>query len=252
MLSIELAPRDVDQLLREAREIADRYPQLTWLNIPDILRLPVRSHDAAIAALGLPLRVIPHIRARDRSIDETLAMIDRLEAAGIRDVLIVTGDRYDENDTGVSSLEVIKAATSRGSGNVRLWAAFDPYRGELRAELDYARAKTEAGATGFFTQPFFDPRYAEICLDQLAHVDTFIGISPVTTEKSRAYWERTNRVVFPSGFKPTLEYCARLTAELIHLAESHGQHAYLMPIRLEPQVYLGAAFAEVNALRTAH
>jgi len=249
MLSIELVPRELRRLLQEAAEIAAEYPQFTWLNIPDIKSLPVRSHDAALAARELPLRVIPHVRARDRSVAETLAIFERLGEAGIGDILIVTGDRFGNGEEvdHATSLDVLREAVAQFGGAIKFWAAFDPYRSELRAELDYAKAKLDAGAAGFFTQPFFDLRFAEICLDQLAGIDTFVGISPVTSDKSRAYWERTNRVVFPKDFVPTLDYCARLTADLLHMTESHGQHAYLMPIRVDAKEYIQAAFSHARA-----
>lgn len=252
MLSIELVPRELEQLLREAEEIAALYPQFTWLNIPDIKNLPVRSHDAAISARDLPFRIIPHVRARDRSVEETIAMCEQLRGAGIRDILIVTGDRFGNNEAPdhATSLTVLRAATDHFGGEVRFWAAFDPYRSELRAELEYVRAKMEAGAAGLFTQPFFDVRFAEICLDQLVGIETFVGLSPVTSEKSRGYWERTNRVVFPKEFVPTLEHCARLAGDLLRVVEEHGQHAYLMPIRVEPKVYIEAVLSHVEAARS--
>lgn len=247
MLSIELVPRSREALQAEAEAVASRFDRLTWLNIPDIKRLPLRSHDAALALAGLPLRIIPHLRARDRSVGETVDLCVRLAEAGIRDVLIVTGDPVaDEPGPHPNALDALRAIAA-GGAPVRAWAAFDPYRGDLRAELDYARAKLDAGAHGLFTQPFFDPRYAEICLDQLDGVETFLGISPVTNEKSRKYWERTNRVVFPRDFEPTLEHCARLTARLIRLCEAYGQHAYLMPIRVDAIAYLEASFARLDA-----
>ena len=252
MLSIELVPREVAALVREARAICERHGQFGWLNIPDIKALPVRSHEAALAASRLPLRVIPHVRARDRSPRESVELLARLVEGGIRDALIVTGDRYDQAPGAehATTLEVLRAARAEGLP-INLWAAFDPYRGELRAEFDYARAKLDAGAVGLFTQPFFDVRLAEICLDQLAGVPTFVGITPVTTEKSRAYWERTNRVVFPSRFVPTLEYCAALARDLLDAALAHGQHAYLMPIRVDAALYVEQVFAGWTGLRPA-
>ena len=244
MLSIELVPRALDQLLAQAEEVVAEFAAITWLNIPDIKRLSVRSHEAALAAVHLPLRVIPHVRARDRSVQESVDLLLRLEEAGVKDALIITGDRFgNEVDASFpTSLDLLREASGRLS-EMMLWAAFDPYRSELRAELEYARAKLETGAKGLFTQPFFDLRYAEICLDQLDGVETFVGISPVTSERSARYWERENRVVFPPKFEATLEACARLTVDLLQLAEEYGQHAYLMPISVEPLTYLRAVAA---------
>ena len=95
-----------------------------------------------------------------------------------------------------------------------------------------------------FTQPFFDVRFAEICLDQLDGIETFVGISPVTSERAARYWERENRVVFPPHFEATLEGCARLTVDLLRLARRYGQRAYLMPITVDPLTYLRAVAAQ--------
>lgn len=243
MLSIELVPRDLEVMVSEADEVRRRFDQFQWLNIPDIKKLSVRSHEAALAAAHLPFRVIPHIRARDRSPAETVDILRRLVDGGVNDALIVTGDRIEQDPDAEhpTALDVIEEA-AKSDISIGLWAALDPYRGELRAELEYARAKVEAGACGLFTQPFFDVRLAEMCLEQLDGTDTFVGISPVTSEKSCRYWERTNRVVFPVDFEATLDYCSRLTAELIELTRSFNQHAYLMPIRVDPIEYLTQAF----------
>jgi len=244
MLSIELVPRDIDELRRQTLEVTGAFGGFSWLNIPDIRRLPVRSYEAALELGPLPVRTVPHVRARDRSVAETVALLRRLEGAGVRDVLIVTGDRFDHEEEAAhpTTLEVI-AQASRELEAVNLWAAFDPYRSELKAELEYAEAKLEAGAKGLFTQPFFDPRFAAICLDQLDGVEVFVGITPVTSEKSARYWERQNRVVFPPGFEATLEACARLSVELMQLAREYGQRAYLMPIAVDPMAYLKAVAA---------
>lgn len=251
MLSIELVPRDADELVAQAGEVLQAFPQFEWLNIPDIKALPVRSHDAAAKAVALPVRVIPHVRARDRSLQDGVALLRGLVELGVKDALIVTGDRFDQGEEAsyVTSVELIRAGREAGLP-LQLWAAFDPYRGEMRAEFEYVQAKLDAGAAGLFTQPFFDVRLAQICLDQLDGVPTFLGISPVTTPQSRRYWERTNRVVFPSSFEPTLEYCARLSADLLDVVEAHGQHAYLMPIKVDPLEYVEAVFAERRSART--
>jgi len=250
MLSIELVPRDIEKLRREAVDIATEFKEITWLNIPDIKRLEVRSHDAALATTDVPLHVIPHVRARDRSTSDSVELVRQLADAGIRDVLIVTGDQFDGEDClHPTSLEVLRAVRNAHL-NVTPWAAFDPYRGDLIQEIDYAKQKIDAGAMGFFTQPFFDTNLAWVCLEQLRHVDTFVGISPVTSEKSARYWERTNRVVFPEGFTPTLEHSIGLSRELIELANDCGQHAYLMPITVDAVTYLRSVFADVKARET--
>lgn len=250
ILSIELVPRDLQGLIDEAKEVHRHFPQLQWLNIPDIRRLKVRSHDAATGCADLPFNVVPHIRARDRSVEETLAIMARLVDEGIRDCVLITGDPVEGESTvdPPTTLDVLEAATRAGV-DINLWTAFDPYRWDLETELDYVKAKMDSGSKGLFTQPFFDTARAEECLCHLEGIETFIGIAPVTSEKSRLYWEKTNQVDFPRQFEPTLEYAAQLTADLIEVASAHGQHAYLMPIRIAPLEYLKAVFAQIDPQR---
>jgi len=46
----------------------------------------------------------------------------------------------------------------REAPELRVYAAFDPYRAGMRAELEAVHAKLAAGADGLFSQPFFDLR----------------------------------------------------------------------------------------------
>jgi methylenetetrahydrofolate reductase (NADPH) len=121
---------------------------------------------------------------------------------------------------------------------VRVLAAFDPYRSGLREEAEYARAKLEAGADGFFTQPFFDLRLAEICRDLLGPAEVWLGVSPVLTPAQRRYWEIKNRAFFPARFEPSLEWNRAFAKDCLALARSTGANLYLMPIRVDVVSYL--------------
>ena len=64
------------------------------------------------------------------------------------------------------------------------------------------------------------------------------GISPVLGEKSRSYWETTNKVVFPREFKPTMAWNKTFAARAISAARELGGNAYLMPLRVNLKDYL--------------
>ena len=68
--------------------------------------------------------------------------------------------------------------------------------------------------------------------------EVFWGIAPVLGERSRAYWETTNRVVFPSAFVPTLDWNRDFAARAIQAIRSLGNHVYFMPIRVNLAAYL--------------
>ena len=172
--------------------------------------------------------------------DGPLAPIESLVAQGITEVIVVTGDPPQEMrrrvypTTAVSLIRRIK----RDWPNLKVYAAYDPYRQGIRAELDYAAGKLDAGADGFFTQPFFDLRLLEIHAELLAGQVVFWGVSPVMTDKSRAYWEATNHAVFPGEFVASLEWNQEFARRALQFLRSVGGHVYFMPIKIDIGSYL--------------
>lgn len=66
----------------------------------------------------------------------------------------------------------------------------------------------------------------------------FWGVAPVTTDKSRAYWEVTNRAIFPREFAPTLEWNQAFARRVLGFLQNNGGHIYFMPIRIDIERYL--------------
>ena len=248
MIFLELVPRQLDTLKLEAEESLAQFGSLTGINIPDVLRIEVRSHDAAMHLAQTGITAIPHIRAIDRSVEETVAVVKNLWQVGVSSVLIVSGDlplnpaiaTYD-----VTPIEVISAIKAHVSG-IKVYAALDPYRHSIKQELDYAHHKIEAGADGFFTQPFFDAELARIYLEQLTGTAVFLGISPVLGEKSLNYWKVRNHVVFPPSFEFTMDSQAELAISLLSMANRFNQHVYMMPITCPVDVYLQKVFERAS------
>jgi methylenetetrahydrofolate reductase (NADPH) len=239
-ISVELVPRDPNILLREASLLHERFPSVTQLNIPDLLRFPLRSWDAcALTRHYFPLS-IPHIRAIDMPSDGPLKDVDSLVAQGIAEILVVTGDPPQEMGRRVYRTNAVSLIRrlKREWPNLKVYAAYDPYRQGIRAEADYAASKIEAGADGFFTQPFFDLRLLELHAEILAGQTVFWGIAPVTTDKSRAYWEATNRAVFPREFAATLDWNQGFARRALDLLRGENGHVYFMPIRIDIEHYL--------------
>jgi methylenetetrahydrofolate reductase (NADPH) len=115
--------------------------------------------------------------------------------------------------------------------------AFDPYRLGLRDELSAVRRKLDSGADGFFTQPMFDVRLLEMCAELLAGQEVFWGIAPVIGERSRAYWEATNKVIFPTAFAPTLSWNRSFAADAVDAVRRLAGNVYFMPIRVSLTAY---------------
>lgn len=245
MVYLELVPGAGKEWESTVKETLASYPFLSGINIPDIMRIPVRSADASLRLSRLGISAIPHIRAMDHDIPGALHLIGQLWENGVSSILIVSGDA-PQNPSAICfsvSSEVLISAVKHAYPSMRVYAALDPYRQSVREELVYCKRKLDAGADGFFTQPFFDPRFAEIFLEQLTDTAVFLGIAPVTTENSMRYWVTTNNVVFPKAFSLTLDANAVLTKTVMSLATAYGQHIYLMPIKVPVKAYLDAVVA---------
>jgi len=250
-VSIELVPRDRAVLRRQLDDTLALGAAVGAVNLPDLLRFDLRSWDAACdvrrdsASTGRPLAAIPHVRAMDVPLDRPWAPAERLDAAGIDEVVVVQGDPPDDmrhDLSGASSLQVIaKLRAQRPAW--RIYAALDPYRQSIAAERDYALRKLDAGADGFFTQPFFDVRLMAAWRDLLPDVPVFWGSTSVTSERSLRYWVSRNRAVFPSGFEPTLEWHRRFAVAFMEHARSEAASVYFMPIRVSIRDWLSEALA---------
>jgi methylenetetrahydrofolate reductase (NADPH) len=66
----------------------------------------------------------------------------------------------------------------------------------------------------------------------------FWGLTPVVTSGARAYWETTNRALFPRGFEPTMEWNRAFARDALRLIRAMDANAYLMPIRVDLGEYL--------------
>ncbi|NBV83884.1 methylenetetrahydrofolate reductase [bacterium] len=239
MKLIELVPRSLPELITQIKDLLSSFPMLDGVNIPDVIRLPLRSHHVALELAAHGIFAIPHIRCIDRPLEETVALARRLMAGGVTHILLVSGDRpkngaqvWDVNP--VQAISAIKSAVPK----MTVYAGIDPYRSNFTTELAYIRAKQAAGVDGFFSQPFFDVRLAAVYEEWLRPTPLFIGISPVVSEASKHYWETVNDVIFSPDFELTLPYNAEVARSLIDLADQRSQHVYLMPIKTDPQIYL--------------
>jgi methylenetetrahydrofolate reductase (NADPH) len=246
-ISLELVPRDFTILETELELVRRNIPGIDTFNIPDLLRFPVRSWEGAFFAKKFCGNVIPHIRASDFDMNKPFPLINAFTGNGIDEVLIIRGDHetggvYYPNNTA----DFIRKIKSEMPFS-KIYAAIDPYRHELKREMDYMEKKMEAGVEGFFSQPFFDLRLMEIYAEKLSEYSVFWGISPVTNSKTRAYWETRNRVHFPENFEPSMEWNVEFAKKALDYCRSNNFNLYLMPIRVDLEEYLNGIFQYENA-----
>ncbi|MGO2957793.1 MAG: methylenetetrahydrofolate reductase [Acetobacter sp.] len=238
-LSVELIPRAEDALRGDTDAVKTLLPAADMLNIPDLMRFPLRSWDAAALLQPVFPTIIPHIRAIDIAPD---APLPGATQPGLREILVVHGDPPADlsHRTYPNSTESIIRRYKKEAPHLRVYAAFDPYRRAPWRELEDVARKKEAGAEGFFTQPVFDRKLFDLCREWLRDETVFWGLSPVIGPRSRSYWETTNHVVFPKDFSPTLDaniaFAQTVLRELSSSAEDGS--VYLMPLRVKLEQYL--------------
>jgi methylenetetrahydrofolate reductase (NADPH) len=239
-LSVELVPRSQAELVSDALIVKTVLPAANTLNLPDLTQFQLRSWEACQVIGHIVPASIPHLRAIDFGLGEAEEVAERLLQAGLHEVLVVRGDPPHDLSRRTypnSSSDVIRRLKSSFPELV-VYAAYDPYRAGFRDELEAVKRKVDAGADGFFTQPIFDLNVLRVCADILHGFTVFWGIAPVLGEKSRAYWEVTNRVVFPQAFEPTLAWNTAYARRALDLVREVGGNAYLMPIRIDLRKYL--------------
>lgn len=242
-VAVELVPRDTESLARQLDEVRS-LDAVDAVNVPDLAHFRWRAWEAALYVNERHpqrWRCVPHVRAMDVELDTPWQPLTPLTAAGVDELLVVTGDAPSDmahRVTGATAIEVIRALKA-SRPDLKVYAALDPYRAGFAAELDYAHRKLEAGADGFFTQPFFDLRLMAVWRELLPGVKVFWGVTSVTSERSQRYWLTRNRAVFPDGFEPTLAWHRSFAADALEFAARHDADIYFMPIRVSIHDWLG-------------
>lgn len=240
-ISVELVPRDEKSLRSDLEMLKKRFSNIDLINIPDLLRCEMRSWEAAkiVKEYGC-WRVMPHIRAIDINLDEELPMKNFLRENNINEVLVITGDPPQSMNHKIYptvSTDIIRKFRDE-MPEVKVYAGIDQYRSSMRAEEYNIRRKVQAGAAGFFTQPFYDLRYLEMYAEILAGKEVYWGVSPVVSERSVSYWETKNNVIFPKEFSPDLKWNTEFAVKVREFAAKNGTNVYFMPIKIDLGEYM--------------
>lgn len=243
-ISIELVPRGVDHLQAELQLIKSRFPSVNTVNIPDLMRMDMRSWEGTAISKYYFDSCIPHIRAIDFDLSKGISITEYLNRHHISEILVVTGDHPQDVNRKVypvTSTDFIKKIKLE-CPHIKVYAAIDPYRNSVRKEYEYVQRKLDAGTDGFFTQPFFDIRLMEIYMELLEGSDIFWGVSPVTSTRSRNYWEVKNNAIFPKDFEPTLQWNIDFARKALNFSHGTHSHIYFMPIKTDLPAYLDGIF----------
>lgn len=239
-ISFEIVPRSLEAFAEQYAFVQTLGDGINFINVPDIQRFDTRSWELAARIDQSRYRFIPHFRAIDFKI-ESGELYRIIEEYQLDSVLLVSGDPPEGLKRAFYNTDVVDLirAVRQRYPTLNIYAGFDPHRQGLQDECSYTQRKAEAGAMGFFSQPFYDTRLIEIYAEHLQGLETYIGISPITSQASMNYWEVKNKVKFPKSFRPDYAWNIEFANGVITSAAANGLHVYFMPIRIDLGRYFG-------------
>ena len=215
VVSVELDPpkgTNMESMLRVAERLkASGRVHETDINDNPMARARLSALMAAVVIeTTVGLETIPHVTPRDASVMGLQSQLLGAHAAGVRNVLAVTGDPphvgdypgssgvYEVDSIGLATLlsrlnegedfsgKAIDAPTSFYVG-----VAVNPSADDLEVELERFRRKLDAGARFAMTQALFDIEYLDRMLDALG------GLADPAAGRHLAADERPARLPAP-------------------------------------------------------
>jgi len=238
--SFEIVPRTEQAFDQQYNFVSTLGEAISMINVPDIQRFDIRSWETGTKIDRTKHSFVPHFRATDFSL-QSGDIFRVIEENQLDHVLLVSGDppegiKREFYHTNV--LDLIRVVKQKYP-DITIHAGFDPHRNGLQEECDYVQRKKDAGASSFFSQPFYDIRLIEIYAEHLQDVETYIGLSPITTMSSKNYWEIKNKVKFPTSFRAEYDWNIDFSNKVIAMANDVGFNIYFMPIKIELEQYFG-------------
>lgn len=168
------------------------------------------------------LNVAAHLTCVNATRAETLAIADGFAEAGVTDLVALRGDPpkgsgafVAHKDGFANSVELIEALAETGKFNIRVGAYPDthPEAADFQADIDWLKAKIDAGANEALTQFFFEAetffRFRDACA--AAGIDAPItpGILPIENWKGTRNFARRCGATIPSWVEEAFEKALR-------------------------------------------
>lgn len=177
--------------------------ELQYTPLPDgtFRREVVRSRVSPVAVCAciqarFPVEVVPHIICSGRSAREIGWQLQDFRFMGIENVMALRGDsltgekRFTPEPDGYSHASELVSAI-RGQGGFCVGVGAYPEKhfeaANLETDIEYLKAKVDAGADYVITQMFFDNRvfyrFVDKCRAAGITVPIIPGLKPITTRK---------------------------------------------------------------------
>jgi methylenetetrahydrofolate reductase (NADPH) len=169
------------------------------------------------------LNVAAHLTCVNATKQETLAIANGFAEAGVRDIVALRGDppkgssAFQAHAQGfANSVDLITALADIGKFNIRVGAYPDihPEAANAQADIDWLKAKLDAGATEALTQFFFEAdtffRFRDACAK--AGIDPLVitpGILPIENWKGARSFARRCGATIPQWVDDAFETAIR-------------------------------------------
>ncbi|MCY4337138.1 MAG: methylenetetrahydrofolate reductase [NAD(P)H] [Litoreibacter sp.] len=150
------------------------------------------THEAVTTIhKSLDLKVAAHLTCVDATREETLAIAQTYADAGVKNIVALRGDApgggafQPQEDGFQNSIELISALKFAGDFNIFVGAYPDPHPEAASAQqnIDYLKAKFDAGADAAITQFFFEAdtffRFRDACAKAGITQPILPGILPI-------------------------------------------------------------------------
>jgi methionine synthase / methylenetetrahydrofolate reductase(NADPH) len=266
VVSVEVNPApglDPRPALAAAKMLLDAGVDI--VNVADGPRAMARMSNFAFAMLLLRdhgIEPLMHVCGRDRNLLAQMAHLLGAHAAGIRNLVIITGDPPKVGDypeaTAVYDLDAIgllqmasnmnrgidPAGKPLGGGKTSFLCAtgFEPGAPDLDKEIRRLEQKRAAGADLVMTQPVFQQDVLERVLDRIAHLGmpVMVGVLPLVSYKNAEFLHNeVPGMQIPEPIRERMRKAApgaesrkegvNIAREMLFAVRERVQGAYLMP-----------------------
>jgi methylenetetrahydrofolate reductase (NADPH) len=168
------------------------------------------------------LNVAAHLTCVNATRAETLAIAEGFAASGVTDIVALRGDPpkgtgafVPHADGFAHSVELIEALAANGRFNIRVGAYPDvhPEAADMTADINWLKAKIDAGATEALTQFFFEAetflRFRDACVKAGIDAPLTPGILPIENWTGARNFARRCGTTIPAWVEDAFETAMR-------------------------------------------